>query len=287
MADIYNVIRGDGVFFEGMTKEQIISAIAEATGKTVEDIDSAFITKLKEINKGNALRLWMGTNAEYNKIEPKEDDVLYYVTDDTFVEDVDNALDGIDGRINANYQEIVNLNESINNQLDLINENLTIINDKLSIDPQRFTFQFPSSGTGEEEDEYYRRERSFTVERLDSVGKKVNVILIVKFNTEENNDIIDYKHIIRVANEGSFKISNKEYISDPNVEIYDGPWTDTTNDEVVIANHFSEIDIVSNGNIDDKAVCATTVKYKYLFSGQLNNGVVITYQVKFTIERIA
>lgn len=106
MADVYNVIRGDGVFFEGMTKEQIISAIAEATGKTVEDIDSAFITKLKEINKGNALRLWMGTNAEYNKIEPKEDDVLYYVTDDTFVEDISSAIVDMQNKIDANYDSL-------------------------------------------------------------------------------------------------------------------------------------------------------------------------------------
>ena len=106
MADVYNVIRGDGVFFEGMTKEQIISAIAEATGKTVDDIDSAFITKLKEINKGNALRLWMGTNAEYNKIEPKEDDVLYYVTDDTFVEDISSSIVDMQNKIDANYDSL-------------------------------------------------------------------------------------------------------------------------------------------------------------------------------------
>ena len=291
MADVYNVIRGDGVFFEGMTKEQIISAIAEATGKTVEDIDSAFITKLKEINKGNALRLWMGTNAEYNKIEPKEDDVLYYVTDDTFVEDVDNALDGIDGRINANYQEILNLNESVNNQLDLINENLAIINDQLNIDPQRFTIEYSHVKYHDEEvrDEHDRRLRTFTVKRLDSVGKKANVILTVKFDEEGDGvgyQLIDYEHVIKVANEGTFKISNKEYISDPNVKIYDGPWS-VAPDDTLIANHFSEIDIVSNGNIDDKAVCATTLEHKSLYSEKLNDGVVISYQFKFTIERIA
>lgn len=103
MADIYNVVRGDGVFFEGMTKEQIISAIAEATGNTVQDIDSAFITKIKEINKGNTIRFWFGTSAEYNALGSNlEEDVLYICTDDTFVTDTGIEIQNIKDKIDAN-----------------------------------------------------------------------------------------------------------------------------------------------------------------------------------------
>lgn len=118
MADIYNVIRGDGVFFEGMTKEQIISAIAEATGNTVEDIDSAFITKIKEINKGNAIKLWLGTNAEYNAIATKEDDVLYFITDDTFVEDMSLAIENLQKKIEENHQSTLNVLENFNQEFE-------------------------------------------------------------------------------------------------------------------------------------------------------------------------
>ena len=102
MADIYNVVRGDGVFFEGMTKEQIYELIAEMTGETVQDIDQAFITKLKEINKGNSIRLWVGTTAEYNALTAKEEDVLYVCTDDTFVQDTGNEINNIKDKIDAN-----------------------------------------------------------------------------------------------------------------------------------------------------------------------------------------
>ena len=47
----YYVLCDDNCRFESMTKEQIIAAIAEATGHTPEDIDAAFITRIKEQNK--------------------------------------------------------------------------------------------------------------------------------------------------------------------------------------------------------------------------------------------
>ena len=106
MADIYNVVRGDGVFFEGMTKEQIYELIAEMTGETVQDIDQAFITKLKEINKGNSIRLWVGTSAEYNALTVREDDVLYICTDDSFVADTNMSIVALWEKIESNYDSV-------------------------------------------------------------------------------------------------------------------------------------------------------------------------------------
>jgi hypothetical protein len=64
----YYVLCRDNCKFEGMTKEQIIAAIAEATGNTPTNIDDAFITKLLDQNKNAAMRLWVGTEAEYNAV---------------------------------------------------------------------------------------------------------------------------------------------------------------------------------------------------------------------------
>lgn len=71
--------------FEGMTKEQIISAIAEATGKTVTDVDEAFITKIKDQNSGNSIKFWVGSQAEYNEIVANDAIELdtFYFTDDS------------------------------------------------------------------------------------------------------------------------------------------------------------------------------------------------------------
>lgn len=65
---VYYVICADDCRFEGMSKEQIFAAIAEATGNTPTDVDAAFITKIKETNKNNALSFWYGTEAEFNAL---------------------------------------------------------------------------------------------------------------------------------------------------------------------------------------------------------------------------
>lgn len=68
MAKKYYCLCGSNCKYETMTKEQIIAAIAEATGNIVTDIDGAFITMLKEQNAGKSIKLWVGTQAEYNVI---------------------------------------------------------------------------------------------------------------------------------------------------------------------------------------------------------------------------
>lgn len=68
--------------YEGMTKEQIIAAIASATGNTPTGIDDAFITKLKEQNANGTVKLWIGTTAQFNAIATKDENTLYLLTDD-------------------------------------------------------------------------------------------------------------------------------------------------------------------------------------------------------------
>lgn len=75
----YYVICEDNCKFEGMTKEQIFDAIAEATGATPTPVDEAFITKIKEQNAQAATKLWVGTKAEYNAIETKATDTVYII----------------------------------------------------------------------------------------------------------------------------------------------------------------------------------------------------------------
>lgn len=77
---------------EGMTKEQIIAAIAEATGETPTHIDDAFITKLQEQNRNRNLKVWVGTQAEYAAIATPASDTLYVITDANEYEDLDARL---------------------------------------------------------------------------------------------------------------------------------------------------------------------------------------------------
>ncbi len=72
-----------------MTKEQILAAIAQAVGTgSVGDCDTGFITKIKELNNGNAVTFWAGTQAQYNAIETKDVNCLYIITDDTTGADI-------------------------------------------------------------------------------------------------------------------------------------------------------------------------------------------------------
>lgn len=75
----YYVICDDNCKFEGMTKEQIYDAIAEATGTTPTPVDEAFITKIKEQNANHNLKMWKGTEAQYAALQTKDTDTVYIV----------------------------------------------------------------------------------------------------------------------------------------------------------------------------------------------------------------
>lgn len=96
----YYVIREDGVREEGLTREQINELIAGTTGETPVGVDDAFITKLKELNRGEGASIWIGTNAEYNALEQRNQNVLYIILDDTFYTDLAAWQQDIETRIN-------------------------------------------------------------------------------------------------------------------------------------------------------------------------------------------
>lgn len=66
----YYVLCDDDCRFESMTKEQIVAAIADATGSTPTGIDDAFITKIKEIRANETKQIWVGTEAQFNALNP-------------------------------------------------------------------------------------------------------------------------------------------------------------------------------------------------------------------------
>ncbi len=66
--------------FETMTKEQILAAIAQATGVTNVDPNAGFISKVKEMN-GGYVTFWLGTQAQFNALAEKAANCLYIITD--------------------------------------------------------------------------------------------------------------------------------------------------------------------------------------------------------------
>ena len=118
----YYVTQKDGVLIEGLTKEQIYELISSTTGKTPQGVDEAFITKLKEYNKNGNASIWIGSSAEYNAIEVKDQNTLYVVIDDPYYEDVKARFDEIDSEISALQNNMNNYVLSIQSLIDSYNE---------------------------------------------------------------------------------------------------------------------------------------------------------------------
>lgn len=101
---IYYVIDDDDCKYEGMTKEQILSAIEQGLAQGyVSDPDSAVFSKIKEIRANAATQIWVGTEAQFNAIFPAPavgksvvrvgtDGVLYLCSDDSTLNDLSEHL---------------------------------------------------------------------------------------------------------------------------------------------------------------------------------------------------
>lgn len=87
---LYYVFSENNCKVEGLTKEQILAAIQQAvdSGK-IKDVDTGFVTKIKEQNKNAGLMFWVGNQAEYNALESKKNNCLYIITDDRRNESID------------------------------------------------------------------------------------------------------------------------------------------------------------------------------------------------------
>lgn len=79
--------------FEGMTKEQILTAIMQAVNEgTIGDIDAGFITTIKTIN-GTPLKFFYGEQAAYDALTDEEKENLFpIIVNDTEKEMLINAI---------------------------------------------------------------------------------------------------------------------------------------------------------------------------------------------------
>lgn len=87
--------------WEGMTKEQILTAIAQAveTG-TISDIDTGFVQTIKTIN-GHPLKFFVGEQSEYEALTAEDkQDLFAIITNDTNKEGIINAITALTTEVN-------------------------------------------------------------------------------------------------------------------------------------------------------------------------------------------
>ncbi len=126
----YYVLCEQNCKFEGMTKEQILTAITQAVNEgTIGDIDTGFITTIKTIND-KALKFFVGTQSEYEALtDAQKANVFALITNDTTKE--------------ALLESIRRLEEEKANTDDLRQMTYVHITDGANI---RFVFSYVSSG---------------------------------------------------------------------------------------------------------------------------------------------
>lgn len=98
-----------------MTKEQIIAAIMQAVSTgVIKDVDAGFITKIQEMNENKSIKLWIGTMAQFNALENKDENTLYIFSDDPTISEIGAKFDEIDETINNILDGTTAVPKSIN-----------------------------------------------------------------------------------------------------------------------------------------------------------------------------
>ncbi len=107
---------GTNCRYETLTKEQILTAIANAVENgDIGDIDAGFITTIKEQNGGEGLRFWVGTMAAYNALAEIDADMLYIITDDTTLGEIEEILQELQDGQEAHAKALDNINKRLTN----------------------------------------------------------------------------------------------------------------------------------------------------------------------------
>lgn len=120
----YYVIGYGNNLYESLTKEEILAAITQAIEThTISDVDTGFVTTIKEQNSNQGLKFWVGTTAQYNAIAVKDPNCFYILTDDVELEDLEQQI--------AQLSESVDLIAGLRNKVIL--DTLVNYGDNLSV----------------------------------------------------------------------------------------------------------------------------------------------------------
>lgn len=102
--------------YEGMTKEQTLAAIVEAVEThEISDVDTGFVTTIKEKNRGIGLSFWVGSSAEYNALVTKPQNCICILSDDTTLDDIKAVVTALTAKVDnmANLKGQVLLDQEV------------------------------------------------------------------------------------------------------------------------------------------------------------------------------
>ena len=127
--------KGDpgAVSYDTLTPEQKKELTAEGTALCAAV--AAGVTTIEQ-NNNTPLQFWVGTQAEYDAIETKEDDVFYIISDDAAYQEIVKAIETLAGDVEKNTEAIKN-NETATAQLQThLNEPIVRVATSDDIEPK-------------------------------------------------------------------------------------------------------------------------------------------------------
>lgn len=109
----------DNCRYEAMTKEEILTAIEQAIRQGhVSDPDGAVFSRIKEIRAGQCEQLWVGTEDEFNALDPApqygrstvrvgENGVLYLCSDEALFEQIDDHIANKNNPHEVTFEQVI------------------------------------------------------------------------------------------------------------------------------------------------------------------------------------
>lgn len=119
MAEVFALDRHNN-YIPTMSKEDIIAAIqTAAAGGSFEGFDNcAFITQIKELNRGGIFSIWVGSQAEFNALDEQIKGVLYIIDDDPMSRDLPSRLNKVIETQNGTAETLTKMQNAIKEQRD-------------------------------------------------------------------------------------------------------------------------------------------------------------------------
>ena len=115
----FYVVNKDDCLTEGMSKEQILTAIEQSLEQGyVSNPDGAVFSKIKEMRANGTAQIWIGTEAQFNAISPAptigksvvrigENGVMYICSDDSTLNDLSNHLNDKNNPHSVTFRQVV------------------------------------------------------------------------------------------------------------------------------------------------------------------------------------
>lgn len=122
----YYVLDANKNLKEGLDKEGIYAMLEQAIedGDLEHvDADSAFVSKLKDLNGGQDFKVWIGTTAEYNAIQEKTQNTLYLLTDDNLDQELTDIEQDVD-TLQTSVDDLATEHTTLANRIEEVNTSI-------------------------------------------------------------------------------------------------------------------------------------------------------------------